>query len=219
MPVNAIGRKYLTDLLKGTNRFAEEDAVRFNYANVGVEGTGSVDNIGIPLLWSETTSSFEVFAANADWVATTAYALGDIVKPTAQDGMEYVCSVAGTTGATEPTWATTAGAETVDATATFTARKAYAIDAAGTTPLLNKSRIAVTVGSYFGVGFNKKDTALSATPVDMTVIFRGEAALINNGFVWGSVAAADQAEFLSALEDFSITIVDNAEVVTPTLTS
>ena len=92
-------------------------------------------------------------------------------------------------------------------------------DTAGTSPLKNKSRIAVTVGDLFGVGFNKKDTALSATPVNMTVIYRGEAALISEGFIFGSVVAADQAEFLSALEDVRITTISNAEVVTPTFTS
>lgn len=219
MPVNATARKFLTDLLKGADTFAEESAVRFNFDTIGVEGTGSIDNIGIPLLWSEATASFIVLAAPADWAATTAYALGDIVKPATRDGNEYVCSIAGTSGASEPTFATTVGAETADATATWTARKAYATDTAGTTPLKNKSRIAVTVGGAFGVGFNKADVALSATPVNMTVIYRGDAALINEGFVWGSVDAADQAEFLTALEDVRITTISNAEVVSPTFTS
>lgn len=219
MPVNATARKFLSDLLKAADTFTEESAVRFNFETVGVEGTGSIDNIGIPLLWSEATASFVVFAANADWAALTVYAVGDIVKPTTQDGNEYVVTVAGTSGASEPTFITTAGGETVDATVTWTARAAYAADRTSTTPLKNKSRIAVTVGDLFGVGFNKKDTALSATPVNFTVIYRGDAALITEGFIWGSVVAADQAEFLTALEDFRITTVSNAEVVSPTFTS
>lgn len=219
MPVNATARKFVSDLIKAADTFAEESAVRFNFDTVGVEGTGSIDNIGIPLLWSETTASFGVFAANADWVALTVYALGDIVKPTAQDGNEYVVTSAGTSGASEPTFVKTAGGETTDATVTWTARPAYTIDATGTSPLKNKSRIAVTVGDLFGVGFNKKDTALSATPVNFTVIYRGDAALITEGFIWGSVAAADQAEFLTALEEFRITTVSNATVVSPTFTS
>lgn len=219
MPVNATARKFLTDLVKAVDNFAEDTAVRFNYATVGVEGTGSIDNIGIPLLWSEATASFIVLAAPADWVTVTVYAVGDIIKPTTRDGNEYVCTVAGTSGASEPTFITTIGSETVDATVTWTARKAYSIDTAGTSPLAGKIRIAVTAGDLFGVGFNKKDTALSATPVNMTAIYRGEAALINEGFIWGSVAAADQAEFLSALEDVRITTISNAEVVSPTFTS
>ena len=39
------------------------------------------------------------------WEAATAYALGDRVVPTELEGMSYVCTTAGTSGATEPTWA------------------------------------------------------------------------------------------------------------------
>jgi hypothetical protein len=219
MPVNATARKYLTDLVKAVDNFAEDTAVRFNFETVGVEGSGGVDNIGIPLLWDEAATAFLELAAPADWAITTAYSVGDIVKPATRDGNEYVCQIAGTSGGSEPTFITTVGAVTIDATVTWVARKAYSVDTAGTSPLKNKSRIAVTVGDLFGVGFNKKDTTLSGTPVNMTVIFRGEAALINEGFVWGSVAAADQAEFLLALEDYRITTISNAEVVTPAYTS
>ena len=218
MPVNATARKFLTDLVKAVDTFHEDNAVRFNYATVGVEGTGSIDNIGIPLLWDNTTTSFLVLAAPADWAATTAYVLGDIVKPTTRDGNEYVCTVAGTSGGSEPTFSLTEGSETVDATVEWTARPAYSGKDTNST-LTNKSRIAVTVGDLFGLGFNKKDTALSATPANMTAIFRGDAALINDGMIWGSVAAADQAEFLTALEEYGITTIDNAEAVTPTFTS
>ncbi len=219
MPVNATARKFLTDLQKAVSNFHDDTKVRFNYETVGVKGSGDVDNIGIPLLWNETTTAFNVLAAPADWVASTAYSLGDVVKPTTRDGNEYVCTVAGTTGGSEPTFSLTAGSETLDATVEWTARKAYAADGASSTTLKNKSRIAVSVGDLFGLGFNKKDTTLSATAVNMTVIYRGDASLINEGFIWGSVAAADQAEFLAALEDFDITTETNAEVVSPVFTS
>lgn len=219
MPVNATARKFLTDLVKGVENTHDDIAVRINYDTVGVEGTGAIDNIGIPLLWDESLDAFAVFVANLDRINTTAYVVGDIVKLVTQDGMEYVCTIAGTSDSSEGTFNTVIGSETVDATVTWTARKAYSADAATSTPLKNKSRIAVTVGDAFGIGFNKIDTALSATPANMTVIYRGQAALITEGFIWGSVAAADQAEFLTALEDVGITTIDNAEVVTPTFTS
>ncbi len=220
MPVNATARKFLTDVLKAVDTFHEDNAVRFNYATVGVEGTGSIDNIGIPLLWSEANVAFEVLAAPADWAATTAYSLGDVVKPATRDGNEYVCTLAGTSLASEPTFILTAGGETIEAAGpTWTARPAYAAAAASSTTLPNNSRIAISVGNAFGLGFNKTDTALSATPANMTAIFRGPAAVINDGIVFGSVAAADQAEFLTALEAFGITTIANAEAVTPVFTS
>ncbi len=219
MPVNATARKFLSDLLKAADTFSEESAIRFNFATVGVEGTGSIDNIGIPLLWNSGLAAFEVLAAPADWVTATVYAIGDIRKPTTRDGNEYVCIIAGTSAASEPTWVTFAGGETAEtAGPTWIARPAYSgLD--DTSTLSNKSRIAVTVGSLFGVAFNKKDTALSATPVNFTVLYRGDAALITEGFIWGSVAAADQAEFLTALEAYRITTASNATVVTPLFTS
>lgn len=40
-----------------------------------------------------------------EWESTTAYAVGDRVVPTELDGVSFACSTAGTTGASEPTWA------------------------------------------------------------------------------------------------------------------
>lgn len=218
MPVNATARKFLTDLLKAVDTFHEETAVRFNYETVGVEGTGSIDNIGIPLIWDESLTAFKVFVANADRADTTAYAVGDVVKLLAQDGNEYVAVTAGTSAGSPPAFNTGSGEQTIDGTVVWVARAAYT-GKSPTSPLKNKSLIAVTVGDAFGLGFNKKDTALSATPANMTVIYRGDAALITEGFIWGSVVAADQAEFLTALEQYQITTVSNAEAVSPTFTS
>jgi hypothetical protein len=39
-----------------------------------------------------------------DWAATTAYTVGDVVKPTTENGYYYVCSTAGTSAGSEPTW-------------------------------------------------------------------------------------------------------------------
>lgn len=61
----------------------------------------------------------------ADWQATTAVALLDVVVATAYDGRRYVCTTAGTTGGTEPTWDTTLGNTTADGTAVWTCYEAY----------------------------------------------------------------------------------------------
>lgn len=47
------------------------------------------------------------------WAATTAKVVGDRVKKVASNGHAYVCTVAGTTGGSEPAW-------TVDSKAVFT---------------------------------------------------------------------------------------------------
>lgn len=57
--------------------------------------------------------------SGAVWTATTAVTLTSYEVPTVANGYYYKCSVAGTTGATEPTWPLTVGATVVDGTATW----------------------------------------------------------------------------------------------------
>lgn len=60
-------------------------------------------------LWPET------------WAVGTAYAVGDVVKPTTYAAHSYKCTTAGTSHATtEPTWGTTNGGTTTDNTVTWT---------------------------------------------------------------------------------------------------
>lgn len=59
----------------------------------------------------------------ADWQATTAYSLGDTVEPTTPNTFAYVCTTAGTSGSTEPTWPTSGiGSTVTDGTAVWTLR-------------------------------------------------------------------------------------------------
>lgn len=56
----------------------------------------------------------------ADWVANTAYAVGDRVKSTTSPTHIFVCTVAGTSHtSTQPTWPTTIDATVVDSTVTW----------------------------------------------------------------------------------------------------
>lgn len=66
------------------------------------------------------------------WAATTAYTLGDVVKPTTYASHSYKCTTAGTSHAsTEPTWGTTNGGTTTDNTVTWTCfnEKTYQVKA------------------------------------------------------------------------------------------
>lgn len=63
----------------------------------------------------------------AAWQASTAYALGDAVRPVTRNGYVYECTAAGTTGSSEPTWPTTPGNTVVDGSVTWTCRANYAL--------------------------------------------------------------------------------------------
>ena len=55
-----------------------------------------------------------------EWTATTVIALNTERTPVTRNGYYYKATVAGTTGASEPTWPTTSGATVVDGTVTWT---------------------------------------------------------------------------------------------------
>ena len=79
----------------------------------------------VNLHWKQYSSIyFEVNGASTPtrpllppWVATTVYVVGNIVQ--SADGDRYYCSVAGTSGSTEPTWDSTIGNTTTDNTVTW----------------------------------------------------------------------------------------------------
>lgn len=57
-----------------------------------------------------------------EWAATTAYSLNDYIKPTNTNinGHFYICTTAGTSGGSEPTWPTTAAGTVADGTVVWT---------------------------------------------------------------------------------------------------
>jgi len=70
-----------------------------------------------------TTKAFSVVAANS-WTkvaaTSTAYNVGEIVRPSAGNTYVYRCSVAGTSGGSAPTWPTVVGQTVTDGTVTWT---------------------------------------------------------------------------------------------------
>ena len=50
------------------------------------------------------------------WTASTSYVVGDAILPTVGNGHRYICTQAGTSGATEPVWSKAMGAIASDGT-------------------------------------------------------------------------------------------------------
>jgi len=61
-----------------------------------------------------------------EWTASRAYVAGDVVSATTFDKRRYVCTTAGTSDSSEPTWTTTIDATTADNTVVWTAAPALA---------------------------------------------------------------------------------------------
>jgi hypothetical protein len=82
-----------------------------------VTGTGYTAN---GQLLSSCTITYT--AANSwatTWAASTAYALNDVVRPTAGNGFLYRAKAAGTSSGAQPTWPTTVGGEVTDGGVTW----------------------------------------------------------------------------------------------------
>jgi len=109
------------------------------------------------------------------WAASTAYALGDVVRPTTRNSFAYECTTAGTSGATEPTWPTTAGTTVTDGTVVWTARTNRAL-----------TENAAMVGSDFtisnGVTSGRRVTIAQKTSINVhTSGTADHVALVDDG--------------------------------------
>ena len=80
------------------------------------------------------------------WVASTAYALGDVARPVTGNSHLYQCTTAGTSGSTQPTWPTTGGTVT-DGTAVWTD-----LGTAATAALVSGPSIATATGVTVSFG-------------------------------------------------------------------
>lgn len=61
-----------------------------------------------------------IMPSQGAWSSTTAYAAGYNVRPTVANGLKYICTTAGTSGTSQPSWPTSTGGTVADGTATWT---------------------------------------------------------------------------------------------------
>jgi len=93
-----------------------------------VDSTGTVslimlDGIKGYVFSNPTTYQIIASASTAVWAASTAYVLGDVRRPTTDNGFVYVVTTAGTSSGTQPTWPLVAGNTVTDGSVVWTCRE------------------------------------------------------------------------------------------------
>ena len=97
-----------------------DTAATFESGDLGKKVYNSTDNTWARVSAYVSGTDLVIEAVASQWVAVTAYIVGDKRKPTVENGSVYICSTAGTSGGSEPSWSTTDGATTSDGTVTWT---------------------------------------------------------------------------------------------------
>lgn len=108
---------FLSDTIKvalATNAWTPNLDTNEVFSDMTNEVSGAGYTAGGVTAASKTITYTPANSWGTAWAATTAYNVGDVVRPVTGNGHLFRCVVAGTSGGTEPTWVTTAGRETAD---------------------------------------------------------------------------------------------------------
>ena len=129
-----------------------------------------------PIYWDGSATDFATLhSKHAAYATGTAYALGATVKAAASPTTTYylVCKTAGTSGSSEPTWATANGASTSDNTAVWTTvhmpKGKEVLSAYGRVFALREDRTTI---DYSALGFSHKfDSVNGGGSIDTSLVF------------------------------------------------
>ena len=95
----------------------DQDFVLYFMSLIADRQLEQTDNPGVNQITLTPTDTID------DWAATTAYVLGDTIEPTTPNTFAYVCTTAGTSGGSEPTFPVSGiGSTVVDGTAVWSLR-------------------------------------------------------------------------------------------------
>lgn len=114
----------------------------------------------------------------SDWVASTAYSAGAMVKPVVSNGHYYICSTAGTSGANAPTWPLGHGLTVTDGTAVWT--EYAAADASKAITTVYQLFSDADARDYFGEGSALHLSAKAALAANPYLALYG-IAMADNG--------------------------------------
>jgi hypothetical protein len=143
-----------------------------------VSSSGTGYTTGGATLGSKTLTLTAANSWGTSWATGTAYAVGDVVKPTSGNTHVYVCIVAGTShGSTEPTWPTTSRQTVADNTVTWAELGSFvvAFDCA------DPSWASSTITARYGVVYKSTGTAGTSALIGY-LDFGGDIASTNGTF-------------------------------------
>jgi hypothetical protein len=155
--------------------------------------------------------SNETAKTSSDWAASTAYSLGDKVLRTSGVGVEetgglyMVCTVAGTSGGSEPTWDTAVGNTTTDNTVTWTTYAVLYEDsdpgAAGYSSSYTNLE-EFSSGDTYRIRFSELDGSTSFKTYETTGL------VSSTGFTAVVSASSDTVYALNAVDGSSATVTN-----------
>lgn len=120
---DTFGVDFLSDTIKialMTNTYSVNLDTHETFADITNEVSGTGYTAGGATLGTKAITYTPANSWGTAWATGTAYAVGDIIRPTTGNGHLYRCIVAGTSHATtEPTWTTVSGQVNTDNTVTW----------------------------------------------------------------------------------------------------
>jgi hypothetical protein len=139
-------------------------------------GTGYTANVSA--LASKTLTKTAANSWATQWAATTAYAVGDIVRPTSGNTFVYRCVVAGTSGGSQPTWPTVAYQTVTDGSVTWACvgKSVIQLDAA------DVSWASSTVTARYGVVYDRTPGSDGTRPLIALIDFETNQSTTNGTF-------------------------------------
>ncbi len=90
------------------------------------------------------------------------------------------------------------------------------ISAVSTSSLPDESPVCILIGPAEGAGLASENIAIADdSTAEVTVLYRGQLAIKDDGMAWGAITAPNQAEFIAQLEKQKIRVLPATTAVTP----
>lgn len=178
---DAFQSDYLTDTMKvmlTTSTYAENLDTHETKSDVTNEVTGTGYTAGGNALASKTITYTAANSWATTWAASTAYAVGDVIRPATGNGHLYMAIVAGTSAGTAPTFPTVSRQTVADNTVTWAeiGRGITQIDCA------DPSWTSATISSIRKAVFYRDTGTASTSPLFCLMVFDSDISVTNGTF-------------------------------------